>query len=67
MNPTVIFGLVFALLGVIPAVIPDKIAKLRFWAIKDAEPSDAFIAVTRIIGIAMILIGLCVAGSKPIL
>ena len=67
MNPTVIFGLVFALLGAIPAVIPDKIAKLRFWAIKDAEPSDAFVAVTRIIGIAMILIGLCVAGSKPIL
>jgi hypothetical protein len=67
MNATVIFGLVFALLGVLPAVIPDKLAKLRFWAIKDAEPSDAFVAVTRIIGIAMILIGLCVAGSKPIL
>jgi len=67
MNGTVILGIGFILLGILPAVIPDKLAKLRLWQIKDAEPSDASIIVTRIIGIVLILLGLCVAASRPIL
>ena len=67
MNETVIFGLLLALLGVLPAVIPDKLAKLRLWQIKDAEPSEASVTVMRVTGIALILIGLCIAGSQPII
>lgn len=66
MNETVFLGLGLVLFGILPAVIPDRLAKLRLWQIKDAEPSEASVTVTRLIGIAMILIGLCVAGSRPV-
>ena len=63
---TVVFGLILAVLGLFPAVFPDRFARLRTWQIRDAEPSDAFVLVTRIVGIALILIGLCVAAGRPI-
>lgn len=66
MSETVIFGLILAVLGLFPAIFPDKFARLRTWQLKDAEPSDAYVIVTRLVGIAMILIGLCVAASSPL-
>ena len=66
MNETVILGLGFILPGILPAVIPDKLAKLRLWQIKDAEPSAASATVTRLIWIVMILIGLCIAGNRSV-
>ena len=63
---TVVFGLILAALSLFPAIFPDKLARLRTWQIKDAEPSDAYVVVTRIVGIALILIGLCVAAGRPV-
>ena len=65
-NERILFGLLFAVLGIFPAVFPDKFARLRTWQIKDAEPSDAYVTVIRIIGIALILIGLCTAASRAV-
>ena len=60
-------GLVFALLGIPFAVFPEQLARLGTWRFKNAEPSDAAIAVNRIVGIVLILFGLCFAFSKNLI
>lgn len=54
-----IFGFLLLIVGGLSAISPETAWQLNMgWKFKDAEPSDAYLLYTRIVGIVSCLIGL---------
>lgn len=59
-------ALVFVGLGLLSALFPRVIFFFEEgWKFRDAEPSDTFLLVTRIIGVITVIAGLMVAAAAP--
>lgn len=54
-----IFGLLLLFFGGLSAINPEAAWQLEIgWKVKDAEPSDAYLLYTRVVGIILCIIGL---------